>query len=130
MLCLDARSRSREGDGKGGTLGVAPRDLMIRLRSSSWLYNHAVETAASAATVLKLISRSEASIRCRAAKARCLALWLRSRVLRLSPSKFLATCSLQRGDDVDQVVSLSLIHFDLPCPSIRIGLGDDSLCVA
>jgi hypothetical protein len=98
---------------------------MIRPCRSSWLYNNAVETAASVATVLKLISRSEASIRCRAAKARYLALPLHSRALRLSPSKFLAICSLQRCDDVDQVVSLLLIHFDLPCRSIRVGLGDD-----
>jgi hypothetical protein len=39
-------------------------------------------------------------------------------------------CSLQKCDDADQVVSLPLIHFDLPCPSIRAGFGDDSLRVA
>jgi hypothetical protein len=38
--------------------------------------------------------------------------------------------SLQRCDDADQVVSLPLIHFDLPCPSIRAGFGDDSLGIA
>jgi hypothetical protein len=53
MFCLDAHSRFREGDAGGRTSVVALRDRMIRPRSSSWLYNHAVETAASAATVLK-----------------------------------------------------------------------------
>src|ERR1017187_32735 len=50
MFCLETRSRSREGDAGGGTPVVALRDRMIRPRSSSWLYNHAVETPACAAT--------------------------------------------------------------------------------
>ncbi len=92
------------------------RERMMRPRNSSRLYNHAVETPASAATVRKLISRSDASIRWRAAKARCIALLLRSRALRLRPSVFLGMCSPQRCDDIDQVVSFPLIHFDLTCP--------------
>jgi len=95
MFCLDARSRSREGDAGGGTPVVALRDRMIRPRSSSWLYNQAVETPACVATVRKLICRSEASIRCKAAKARCITLSLRSRALRVRPSVFLGMCSLQ-----------------------------------
>jgi hypothetical protein len=35
---------------------VVLRERMMRPRNSSWLYNHAVETPASAATVRKLIS--------------------------------------------------------------------------
>jgi hypothetical protein len=58
---------------------VARRDRMIRPRSSSWLYNYAVETPACVATVRKLISRSEESIRCKAARARCITVSLRSR---------------------------------------------------
>src|SRR5258708_15625500 len=58
-----------------------------------------------------------------------MALSLRSRALRLRRSVFLGMCSLQRCDDVDDVISLPFVHFDLPCPSIRVGLGNDSLCV-
>src|SRR5271166_1541942 len=103
---------------------------MMPSRSSRCPYNHAVETRASAATIRKLISRSHISIFCKAATARCIALSLRSRTLRLRPSVFLSMWSLQRCDDVDQVVSLPLIHFDLPSPSIRVGLRDDSLRIA
>jgi hypothetical protein len=85
MFCLDARSRSRDADVGGATSGMVLRDRMMRPRNPSWLYNHAVETAASAATVRKLISRSEASMRCRAAKVCCIALSLRKRTLRLRP---------------------------------------------
>jgi hypothetical protein len=46
----------------------------------------------------------------------------------LRPSVFLSMCSLQRRDDVHQVVSLLFVHLDLPCPSILVGFGDDSLC--
>src|SRR5271165_1566658 len=130
MFCLDARSRFRDTDAGGATSGVVLRERTIRPRNSSWLYNHAVETPASAATVRKLISRSEASIRCRAAKARCIALLLRSRALRLRPSVFLGMCSLQRCDDIDEVVSFPLIHFDLTCPSIRAGFGNHSFRIA
>jgi hypothetical protein len=58
------------------------------------------------------------------------ALSLRNRALRSRPSIFLGLCWLQRRDDVDQVVSLLFVYLALPCPSILIGLGDDSLCFA
>src|SRR5258708_37316403 len=74
--------------------------------------------------------RSEASMRCSAARARSIVCSLRSRALRLRPAIFLRMCSLQRRDDVKEVVSLLLVHFDLPHPSARICLGDHSLCLS
>src|SRR5882724_6734714 len=76
------------------------------------------------------MSRSEASMRCSAARARSIARSLRSRALRLRPAIFLRMCSLQRRDDVKEVVSLLLVHFDLPHPSVRVCLGDHALCLS
>jgi hypothetical protein len=60
------------------------------------------ETCASAATVRKLISRLEASIRCRAARARCIALSLLTRSLRFRPSALLSACV--RSTDVTMLL--------------------------
>ncbi len=103
--------------------GCDLRKRMIRVRNSIWLYTHAVETRASTATVLKLICRSELSIRLSAIMAGCIASSRRKRALRFSPSMFLCICSLQRGDDVDQVVSFLFVHLDLPGPSVRFRLS-------
>ena len=64
------------------------RERVIRTRNSSLPYNHAVDTFASEATVRKLISRPEASMRCSAARARSIACSLRNRALRLRPAIF------------------------------------------
>src|ERR1039457_3223839 len=58
------------------------------------------------------------------ARALSIADRLLSFALRFSPSIFLCTCSLQRSDDVDEACSLAVIHLALPCPTVRIGLGD------
>src|SRR5262245_35858090 len=100
---------------------------MMRARNFSWRYSHSVDTFASAATLRKLMSRSEASIRCNAAKARSIACSLRRRALCLRPIVFLRMCSLQGRDDVHEVISFAFIHFDLPCPTVCGCLGDHSL---
>src|SRR5947207_796599 len=103
---------------------------MIRKRNSSWRYSHAVETFASAATVRKLMAWWGASIRCCAARARPIACSLRSRALCLRPVVFLRMELFQGRDDVDEVVSLSLVHFDLANASMLICLGDHPLCLS
>src|SRR5713101_7483830 len=69
-------------------------------------------------------------MRCGAARARSIACSLRIRALRLRPAIFLRMCSLQGRDDVKEVVSLLLVHFDLPHPSVRVCLGDHPLCLS
>jgi len=39
-------------------------------------------------------------------------------------------CSLQGRDDLKEVASLLLVHFDVPHPSVRVCLGDHPLCLS
>lgn len=41
---------------------------------------------------------------------------------------FLRMCSFQRRDDIDEVVSLAIVHFDLPHPPVRDCFAEHSLC--
>jgi hypothetical protein len=68
------------------------------------------ETCASAATVRKLISRLEASIRCRAARARCIALSLLTPSLRFRPSALLSACV--RSHRCDHVAPFALVTLE------------------
>src|SRR5258707_14613436 len=76
------------------------------------------------------MSRSEASIRCNAARARSIACSLRSRALFLRPLVFLRMCLLQGRDDLEEAVSFSFVHFDLPHPSGLVCFGDHPLCLS
>jgi len=37
---------------------------------------------------------------------------------------------LQKRDDIDEVISFAIVHFDLPRPSVRGCFGDHPLCVS